>query len=743
MEPASPDSFHHLDLPGDSTRFYYAVYAYDLADNFSLPALASAIPASDTIPPGEVSQIQFTFWDHLLEVRFMTPSDTDLWGVRAMFDTTHIPQDIFDGEVFFDKSFYPNSLYAETLSVDHNRTYHITFFSKDSIPNFSAGISASFQTIDTIPPNEVTLNPPQFTNYTIRISFRTPNDSDFVGVRARYALTHPPQHPDSGIHLLDSILERNTWYVKELSNVVLDTTYFFTFFTRDTVSNFSPGISCTCFTIPDTIPPDTVSQFTATRFFPDSVKLSWVNPPDTGIYYVRLRYDVDAFPETPDSGIQVINKGSTPDQPDSITWSPGKPGINLYFSAFSYDRWGNPSKGVHAWCITPTLTIPQEYDPVDGGFVNWLDTVSITFTAPMQLLTIESGTELEGRQPYAFTVERIAGNTHLLIPSSFASLDTITITLHNSILDSIGNPFDGDGDGIPDSVDDYSWSFFSGPICDYVQDDTINAEDFAVLRNALNTQDITKEVGPCSGLAPYYVLTPDGVVDFEDFAIFIMMWNWSLDTRGMPLISAHDADSLVLFQQYDTVLSVCAERTDELIGGEIVLHGIGNRCIKRGAGIGNTDLFLTRQIENDLLLSFGIMGEMSATQIAIIDAPSPLESIDYSYRLVYSDTTREGQGTCIVDGSVPKSTILQSAHPNPGKHFTIAFGIPKHMHVSLDLFDVAGRKVSTLLSKKLQAGYHTASLDNRTQGTKLATGVYFVRLKTEDASLVQKIILLR
>jgi hypothetical protein len=97
----------------------------------------------------------------------------------------------------------------------------------------------------------------------------------------------------------------------------------------------------------------------------------------------------------------------------------------------------------------------------------------------------------------------------------------------------------------------------------------------------------------------------------------------------------------------------------------------------------------------------------------------------------------------MVHTPVPEQTIFQSTHPNPGRHITIAFGIPIQMHVSLDLFDAAGRKTTTLLSKKLEPGYHAISLDDRALSTKLAAGIYFVRLKTEDASLVRKIILLR
>ncbi len=744
-EPLAPDSCFHSDLPGDSTRFYYAVYAYDLAHNFSAPARASAISATDTIPPSEVSLVAFSFWGNLLEVSFMTPGDPDFLGVRAMFDTTHTPQHIHDGELFFDRSLASNTTYAETLSVAHGHTYHFTFFSKDSVPNFSPGHSISFQTIDTIPPGDVTLQLVQFhSTQCIRIQFRTPSESDLSGVRACYDLSSPPPDPYTGTLFFDEDFTPDSSLMRELGGVVLDTTYYFTFFSRDTALNFSSGISCTSLTTLDTLPPDTILQFTVTPRFPDTVDLRWTNPPDTGLYYVRFKYDTDTFPEAPDSGDNIKNETVAPGQPDSIRWSPSEPGVNLFVSAFSYDRWGNFSKGVHAWCRTPTLTTLNTYDPVDGGMVSWLDTVSLTFTAPIQQSSVPNGIELTGTHSYPFTVERTTGNTYLLMPQAFASLDTITISLHNGLLDSIGNPFDGNGNGMPDSVDDYSWNFYTRPICDYTANDTINAEDFAILRNALEIQDITKEVGPCSGAVPHYLLLPDSIVDFEDFAIFIMMWNWSLDTRGIPKISAGDIDSLIFFQQKDTLILMSTNRKAGLTGGEIIIHNIGEPYrVSAAEGMGNDDLFLTKRMESGMAVCFGLMDEMHSSHIAYLSAPQPEAFIEYSYRLIYDGGIKEGMGRRCVDNLLPHQTLLQKIHPNPGKHITITFGIPRDLHVSLNLYDAAGRRVSQLLNKRLQAGYHSITLDAHMNESVPASGIYFVRLRTDDTSLIQKIVILK
>jgi len=60
------------------------------------------------------------------------------------------------------------------------------------------------------------------------------------------------------------------------------------------------------------------------------------------------------------------------------------------------------------------------------------------------------------------------------------------------------------------------------------------------------------------------------------------------------------------------------------------------------------------------------------------------------------------------------------------------------------VFDILGRKVATLISGELQAGYKTIEWDGRDfNGNASTTGMYFVRMTAGDFSEVQKIMLLK
>ena len=99
--------------------------------------------------------------------------------------------------------------------------------------------------------------------------------------------------------------------------------------------------------------------------------------------------------------------------------------------------------------------------------------------------------------------------------------------------------------------------------------------------------------------------------------------------------------------------------------------------------------------------------------------------------LVSNETERSG---------IPDEIALEQNYPNPFNPTTqITFNIPAAGQVSLEVFDVLGRKVATIIKKKLSAGLHTYSFD----ASKLSSGLYLYRLKTENASLTRKMILLK
>jgi hypothetical protein len=106
---------------------------------------------------------------------------------------------------------------------------------------------------------------------------------------------------------------------------------------------------------------------------------------------------------------------------------------------------------------------------------------------------------------------------------------------------------------------------------------------------------------------------------------------------------------------------------------------------------------------------------------------------------LYSDDT-----THYID--IPISYLLFPNHPNPfNTTTTIRYQLPVTGHVSISVYDILGRGITTLVDEVKQAGEHGVDWDGTDrEGKKVSSGTYFYQIKWEniDASS-KKMIFLR
>jgi hypothetical protein len=86
---------------------------------------------------------------------------------------------------------------------------------------------------------------------------------------------------------------------------------------------------------------------------------------------------------------------------------------------------------------------------------------------------------------------------------------------------------------------------------------------------------------------------------------------------------------------------------------------------------------------------------------------------------------------------------LYPNHPNPfGVETSLRFSIPSRTHVSLAVYDVSGRLVSSVYEQVLDAGeYHAKWNGEDTFGARVSPGVYFVKLTTPGGAVEKKMVL--
>lgn len=95
--------------------------------------------------------------------------------------------------------------------------------------------------------------------------------------------------------------------------------------------------------------------------------------------------------------------------------------------------------------------------------------------------------------------------------------------------------------------------------------------------------------------------------------------------------------------------------------------------------------------------------------------------------------------------SVPISFTLNQNYPNPFNMKTvISFTIPEHSPVTVDIYDILGRKVVCLIDGSVEAGRHQVIWDGRnSESDQVTSGIYFYRLKSSEHSEVKSMTLIK
>jgi len=94
----------------------------------------------------------------------------------------------------------------------------------------------------------------------------------------------------------------------------------------------------------------------------------------------------------------------------------------------------------------------------------------------------------------------------------------------------------------------------------------------------------------------------------------------------------------------------------------------------------------------------------------------------------------------INNSNLPKSFLLSQNYPNPFNPVTkIQYDLPKDVFVSVKIYDLLGREIKTLLNEYKNAGSYIVSFN----GSELASGVYFYRIKAGSFVQVKRMLLIK
>jgi len=313
---------------------------------------------------------------------------------------------------------------------------------------------------------------------------------------------------------------------------------------------------------------------------------------------------------------------------------------------------------------------------------------------------------------------------------------------------------------------------------EYTGNLAIDTDDLVIFAFAWNAdpQDTLYEIGPAIGIVPELTPEPDGVMDFEDLAVFVQMWNWSYTNNGLlkpaQLAKTNTEESRILdfkisspHDKWDSdgVTSISIESDiEELLQVEWLIE-CDSKEIKHSVSKGDyftsryqTTPFLTKVSDDSTLSSFCITGlgyQVSKSagsriaEISISNQSRDAQTVNLYFRVwnVRCAIVESGQMRLEIESFLPETYSLQQNYPNPfNPSTTIRYTLPKPSDVSLSIYNIRGELVNTLVSKPQEAGYHQLIWQGEdNQGKKISSGMYIYRITTPEFTSAKKMVLLK
>jgi hypothetical protein len=205
-----------------------------------------------------------------------------------------------------------------------------------------------------------------------------------------------------------------------------------------------------------------------------------------------------------------------------------------------------------------------------------------------------------------------------------------------------------------------------------------------------------------------------------------------------PIVCEFDLDG---YDEGDKPIEIAVFVDDECKGAEVIK---------------SDDVILKAYVVNDP----DLVGEEMTFQLAYLYKGEKKSVTDYAVMdeaekryvtkklLVNSDTDVafvSFKSEDIQSGAIPAITTLKGNYPNPfNPTTTISYDIASETDVRLDVYNIRGQKVTTLVNDHLTPGYHTVVWDGTDKNKKqVASGVYFYRLKADHKTLTKKMMLLK
>ena len=144
-----------------------------------------------------------------------------------------------------------------------------------------------------------------------------------------------------------------------------------------------------------------------------------------------------------------------------------------------------------------------------------------------------------------------------------------------------------------------------------------------------------------------------------------------------------------------------------------------------------------------------VVGNVTNTFFVDLNVPSGVH--EYYATALYGEYESEASNVVIVDHTdaddtlIPIATALNGNYPNPfNPETTISYSLQETGYVNLEIYNLKGQKIRTLVNSEEEAGVYNVVWDGTNdEGITVPSGIYFSKFATGDYSSTMKMVLMK
>jgi len=274
------------------------------------------------------------------------------------------------------------------------------------------------------------------------------------------------------------------------------------------------------------------------------------------------------------------------------------------------------------------------------------------------------------------------------------------------------------------AITNSNWSTAPQTIAVSLSDHDINNCSFVGVRmgDVNDTWSPVKAAKPSSSIAKSVLLKDTYGVTGDDISIPLLV-EANTEIAGIELHLKYDSENLEYI------------KTESELLGELTVYVNNGAIHVVWEDIDNT--FSTKsdvpivQFHFNIKDDFESESEIEITNAEIVD----IKGEAYNLNLINGKVIK-GSPSIVL----PEEYSLEQNIPNPFNPITeIRFSLPEASDVCLEIFNIMGQRVQTLVNEPLEAGYHSYTWN----AGSYASGVYFTRLRAGTFVDTKKMILLK